>query len=90
MDGLLPHVKPEHKAESSIGKVVKYLKDSGLREKYYVVVGGGPITPQWTTQIGADGHARLAVDTGQLLKRLVTEGKPSPISPTPGDWILMF
>ena len=51
-----------------------------MMEKYYVVVGGGPITPQWTTQIGADGHARLAVDVGQLLKRVVTEGKPPPLS----------
>ncbi len=62
-------------------EVIKYLNDAGLRGKYYVVVGGGPITPQWTTQIGADGHARHAVDAGQLLKRLVNEGIPPPVSP---------
>jgi len=53
------------------------LKETGLREKYYVVVGGGPITPDWTTEIGADGTSRTA--TIELLKRVVTEGVPPPL-----------
>ena len=61
-------------------EVIKYLKEAGLREKYYVVVGGGPITPQWTVQIGADGYGRNAPDAVQLLKRLVAEGVPPPLS----------
>ena len=61
-------------------ELINYLKDAGLREKYYVVVGGGPITPQWTAQIGADGYARAAPEAAQLFKRLVAEGIPPPLS----------
>lgn len=59
--------------------VIRYLKDVGLREKYYVVVGGGPITPEWTAQIGADAHGRLATDVPKLLKQLIAEGKTPPL-----------
>ena len=61
-------------------ELINYLKDAGLRDKYYVVVGGGPITPQWTAQIGADGYARAAPEATQLFKRLVAEGVPPPLS----------
>ena len=61
-------------------EVIKNLKDAGLREKYYVVVGGGPITPEWTAEIGADGTSRTAIDAIELFKRFVTEGKPPPLS----------
>ena len=61
-------------------ELINYLKDTGLREKYYVVVGGGPITPQWTAQIGADGYARAAPEAAQLFKSLVAEGVPPPLS----------
>ncbi len=60
-------------------EVINYLKDVGLREKYYVVVGGAPITPQWASQICADGAARTAIDAKELFRRLVTEGIPPPL-----------
>jgi methylmalonyl-CoA mutase cobalamin-binding domain/chain len=63
-------------------EVIKYLTDMGLREKYYVVVGGAPVSPEWATKIGADGYARTAIDAGQLLKRLLTEGVPPPLPQT--------
>lgn len=61
-------------------ELIKYLVDSGQRSKYYVVVGGGPITPDWASRMGADGHARLAVDVGQLLKSLVNGNQTPPLS----------
>jgi len=51
-----------------------------MRDKYYVVVGGAPISPEWATEIGADGYARTAIGATQLLKRLVTEGVLPPLS----------
>ncbi len=60
-------------------ELINYLKDAGLRDKYYVVVGGGPITPQWTVQAGADGYARAAPEAAQLFKRLITEKVPPPL-----------
>ena len=59
--------------------LIDYLNDAGLREKYYVVVGGSTVTPQWAAQIGADGWGRTAIDASQLLKRLVTEEIPPPL-----------
>lgn len=55
--------------------VVDYLKDLGEREKFYVIVGGGPVTPDFAEEIGADGYARLASDAVRLCKDLV-EGPP--------------
>ena len=52
-------------------EMIRCLKDAGLREKYYVVVGGGPITPEWTDKIGADGHAGLTTDVLKLLRQLI-------------------
>ena len=60
-------------------EVIKYLKDTGQREKYYVVVGGAPVTPEWAAEIEADGYGRTAIDASQLLKRLVTEGHSPPL-----------
>jgi len=63
-------------------EVINYLKDAGMRNKYYVVVGGSPISPEWANEIGADGYGRTAVDASQVLKRLVTEGVPPPLPQT--------
>ena len=60
-------------------EVVKRLKDMGLREKYYIIVGGSPVSPEWAARIGADGYGRTAVDATQLFKRLVTDGVPPPL-----------
>ena len=60
-------------------ELIKYLEDAGLRKKYYVVVGGAPVTPEWAAEIGADGYGRTAIHASQLLERLVTEGVPPPL-----------
>lgn len=60
-------------------EVIKYLKDTGLRKKYYVVIGGAAVTPEWATEIGADGYGKMATHACQLVKRLVTEGIPPPL-----------
>ena len=60
-------------------EVIKYLKDAGLRNKYYTIVGGAAASEEWATQIGADGYGKTAVDAGLLVKRLLTEGAPPPL-----------
>jgi len=60
--------------------IVQYLEDSGLRDKYYYIVGGGPVTAEWTMQIKADGHGYTATDAIEVCKRLVKSGK------TPGTF----
>lgn len=54
--------------------IVDYLKDVGLRDKFFCVVGGGPVTPDWAEKIGADGYGRNATDAVELCKRLVKSG----------------
>jgi methylmalonyl-CoA mutase cobalamin-binding domain/chain len=58
--------------------IVKTLVDSGNREKLYVVVGGGPVTPEWAAEIGADGYGRDAGDAAELIRQVLNSGKKPP------------
>jgi corrinoid protein of di/trimethylamine methyltransferase len=60
--------------------VIQYLKDASLREKYYVIVGGGPVTADWASEIGADGWGKYADDAVTVCKKLVTGGVRPPLS----------
>lgn len=55
--------------------VIAYLRDRGLRDKYIVLVGGGPVNKEWAEQIGADGTADSAVGAVELTKRLISQKK---------------
>ncbi|MDD4359245.1 MAG: corrinoid protein, partial [Syntrophaceticus sp.] len=54
LSALLTTTMPEQK------KLVEYLQEKGLRDKYKVIIGGGPTTSDWTHEIGADGWAETA------------------------------
>ena len=43
-------------------EVIQMRDNLGLKDKFFVVVGGAPITPQYSLQIGADGFGRDAVE----------------------------
>ena len=51
---------------------IKDLIKLGLRDKYYVIVGGGVDTGEWAEEIGADGYGRTAVDAISLCNELMT------------------
>ncbi|KUO49248.1 MAG: hypothetical protein APF76_02930 [Desulfitibacter sp. BRH_c19] len=55
--------------------IIAYLKDAGLRDKYYCIVGGGPITSDWAEKIGADGYGRNATDAVELCKTIMKSSK---------------
>ena len=55
--------------------VIELLDAMGIREKYYVIVGGGPITTEWTKQIGSDGYGKYAEDAVKLCEELMASGK---------------
>jgi corrinoid protein of di/trimethylamine methyltransferase len=59
--------------------IIQYLDDAGLRDKYYVIVGGGPVTADWTTEIGADGWGKYADDAVTVCEKLVTGGVRPPL-----------
>jgi corrinoid protein of di/trimethylamine methyltransferase len=54
--------------------VIELLKNKGIRDKYFILVGGAPVTQAWADQIGADGYAHDAFEAVQLLDS-VLEGK---------------
>ena len=43
------------------------------REKYKIIVGGGPVTQTWADKIGADGYAENAAGAIELAKKLLTK-----------------
>ncbi len=55
-------------------ELIETLGAMGMREKYQVILGGGPVTPQWTTMIKADGYSNTASECVDLCKQLVTRG----------------
>ncbi len=58
--------------------LINYLNDSGMRSKYYVIVGGGPVTPDWIRKIGADGGGKQANNMPELCRQLL-QGPPPPL-----------
>ena len=61
-------------------ELVRLLVDSGQRNRYFVVVGGGPVTPQWAAQIGADGYGREAPDAVVLCRALLAAEQLPPLA----------
>ena len=47
--------------------VIELLRNKGLKESYFVIVGGAPVTQAWADQIGADAFARDAVAAVRVL-----------------------
>jgi corrinoid protein of di/trimethylamine methyltransferase len=58
-----------------IPDVIDELKRRGLREKYKVMVGGGASTPQWATEIGADGYGADFAEAAKVAKELIKARK---------------
>ncbi|WP_219855516.1 cobalamin B12-binding domain-containing protein [Candidatus Hakubella thermalkaliphila] len=55
--------------------LIDILKEKGVRDKYKIVVGGGPVSPEWAEQIGTDGYAETAEDAVSLALELVSQRK---------------
>jgi len=55
-------------------ELITYLRDTGLRERFLVVVGGAPVSQEWADSIGADGWAPDGLTAVRLVERLVAGG----------------
>lgn len=51
--------------------LVEYMNEQGLRNKYKMIIGGGPTTQSWADEIGADGWAETANDAVELCNKLL-------------------
>lgn len=56
-------------------EVIEELQSLGIRDKFKVMVGGGPVTKEWAEQIGADGYGKDAVEAVQVARKLT--GQPA-------------
>jgi methanogenic corrinoid protein MtbC1 len=59
-----------------MAEVVRLLGTTGLRHRFKVMVGGGPISLAFANRIGADGYASNAAEAVRLAKRLL---EPTPV-----------
>lgn len=54
-----------------MAEVINILNEQGIRDKFKVMVGGGPISQGFSDKIGADGYSKNAADAVRLAKKLV-------------------
>jgi methylmalonyl-CoA mutase cobalamin-binding domain/chain len=52
-------------------ELIEELSEAGLRDRFKVMVGGAPVTPEWAREIGADGYAKDAFAAIAVAKDLV-------------------
>lgn len=64
-------------------ELIEMLKAMGIRDNFSIILGGGPVTPQWTKMISADGYANTASECvtlcNQLMNRSEKGGEGEPI-----------
>ncbi|MBN1271673.1 MAG: corrinoid protein [Candidatus Aminicenantes bacterium] len=52
-------------------RLLNMLSEKNIRDKYKILVGGAPVTRQWSENIGADGYAENAMSAVVEAKKLV-------------------
>ena len=52
-------------------EVIEEMESVGVRDKFKVIVGGGPITEEWAKEIGADGYGTDAYEGLETAKKLL-------------------
>lgn len=62
--------------------VVELLQELGVRDRYYVIVGGGPVTPEFAQEIGTDGWGLSAVSAVRVRDQLLESGQQAPLEKT--------
>ena len=52
-------------------EVIETLEEMGLRDLYFVIVGGGPVNQEWADEIDADGYGETAIHAVELVQELL-------------------
>jgi trimethylamine corrinoid protein len=53
--------------------VLELLRNKGLSQRYFTIVGGAPVTQSWADEIGATAYGRDAIDAVSVLNRHAQE-----------------
>jgi 5-methyltetrahydrofolate--homocysteine methyltransferase len=56
---------------SNMATIAEYLEMEGLRDKFKLVFGGGPLNENWAKEMGADGYAPDAIKTVRVVDQLM-------------------
>jgi len=54
-------------------ELIEELEFRGLRDRFLVMVGGGPTTQDWADKIGADGYGKTAAEAVEVAKNLLVK-----------------
>jgi len=52
-------------------EIIEELEFHELRDRFFVMVGGGPTTQEWAVKIGADGYGTTAAEAVEVAKKLL-------------------
>lgn len=55
-------------------QLIEDLEELGMRDKFKVLIGGGPVTADWAKEIKADGYAANASEAVKAAKKLTGSG----------------
>ena len=56
----------------AMAEVIRILEKQNIREKFKIMIGGGPISQGFADKIGADGYSVNAAEAVRLARKLVT------------------
>jgi methylmalonyl-CoA mutase cobalamin-binding domain/chain len=56
-------------------EIIEELEFHKLRDRFLVMVGGGPTTQEWAEKIGADGYGTTAAEAVEVAKKLLSENE---------------
>jgi methanogenic corrinoid protein MtbC1 len=56
-------------------EVIKLLNELGQRDKFWVILGGGPVTGEYARDVGADGWAADAAAAVRVIEQMLASGK---------------
>jgi methylmalonyl-CoA mutase cobalamin-binding domain/chain len=62
--------------------VVDLLREMGMRDRFFIIVGGGPVTSEYARMIGADGWGVSAVSAVKVCDRLLQSNERPPVQST--------
>lgn len=51
--------------------LIEALQSAGIRDRFRILVGGGPVTEKWAKEIGADGYGRDAAEAVRAAKEIM-------------------
>lgn len=56
----------------AIGDVIREFEKAGVRNKYYIMIGGAPVSEAFAKQVGADKYTANASDAADAVKAYLT------------------